>query len=177
MKPAFRLYPDERPWWSFNDYSAVLDVMRERKRARVLEFGPGSSTLALIEGGATRIDTCEDNPEWAAIYEERLVAAYPRVVTLHRYTWKAALTIKAIDRERFDMALIDGPLGLTRRMSVIRYAVARCQAVLVPTEDSEGDFLRRFVAHVAKQDPAWLLSFRETGPLAGGFAILERRPA
>jgi hypothetical protein len=168
----FELYPVERHWWSFNDYRAVLDTMRALKPSRVLEFGPGSSTLALIEGGATHIDTCEDDPDWAGVYEERLQAKYPEVVTLHRYAWHEPLAIKAIDAQTYDLALIDGPLGTNRRPAVVAYCLDRCRAVLAPTEDGNPGFrleLRRIA-----EARGLTLEIRETGPLSGGFALLTQ---
>lgn len=171
----FELYPEERHWWSMNDYRAVLDTMRQLKPARVLEFGPGSSTLALIEGGASHVDTLEDDPDWATTYEERLQAKYPAIVTLHRYAWSDPLSIPSIDGETYDLALIDGPLGTNRRPAVVAYCLDRCAAVLAPTEDGNPGFrleLRRIA-----EARGLALEIRETGPLSGGFALLAAQPA
>lgn len=180
MKPPFRLYPEERHWWSFNDYGAVLDAMAKlteagRPIARVLEFGPGSSTLALIEGGATTIDSCEDDPAWAKTYEERLQAEYPSIVKIRRYTWAEPLTVPHVDSQRYHLALIDGPLGSDRRVDVMRYCLARCESVLLPTEDRNR---RVREAIVAIADELGLVAdIWDTGPLSGGFALLTRPDA
>jgi hypothetical protein len=172
---SFKLYPEERHWWSFADYAAVLETMQQRQPARVLEFGPGSSTLALIEGGAQRIDTCEDAADWAKVYEERLQGKYPDVVRLHRYTWADPLAIPAIDGATYDLALIDGPLGTDRRAAVVRYCLDRCAAVLVPTEDRNRSF--RQTLQAIADERGWDLAIRETGPLSGGFALFTPRAA
>lgn len=170
----FALYPVEQHWWSFSDYRAVRDTVARLQATRVLEFGPGSSTLALMEGGATRIDTCEDAPDWAEVYEGRLQAKYREVVRLHRYTWADPLTIPGIDEQTYDLALVDGPLGTGRRPVVVEYCMARCAAVLVPTEDSKGAAgLRPFLREAAARR-GWSIAFEETGPLSGGFALLQR---
>lgn len=181
---AFRLYPEERHWWSFNDYGAVLDVMARLKAAgksvaRVLEFGPGSSTLALIEGGAEHIDSCEDNPDWAQVYEERLAGMFPTIewpasVAIRRYDWSDPVHIPAIDGHRYDFALIDGPRGSDRRHIATRYALERCDAVLVPTEDANPRLRERLIAMAGELNLD--IDIRETGPLSGGFALLTRRP-
>jgi hypothetical protein len=171
----FALYPEERHWWSFNDHRAVLDTMRELRPARVLEFGPGSSTLALIEGGAAHIDTCEDDPDWASVYEERLQGKYPDVVTIRRYTWAEPLFIQAIDEQTYDLALIDGPLGTNRRPAVVEYCLDRCRAVLAPTEDGNPAFRPAIIAIAAARGLE--VTIRETGPLSGGFALLRRKAA
>lgn len=172
MRGPFALYPEERHWWSFNDYGAVLETMRELTPARVLEFGPGSSTLALIEGGATHIDTCEDAADWAEVYEERLVRRYPDIVQLHRYLWSDPITIPALDGQRYDLALVDGPRGVDRRAAAVRYALDRSQAVLVPTEDQISRF--RNALHAMAHERGLALVIRETGPLSGGFALFTR---
>lgn len=175
MSSEFRLYPEERHWWSFSDYRAVLETMRALQPKRVLEFGPGSSTLALIEGGAERVDTCEDDPEWAEVYEDRLQRKFPDVVRLYRYVWADPLAIPAIDGDRYDLALIDGPRDTMSRLAVVRYALERCAAVLVPAELESEDFLPALRAIAAER--GWDLSVRETGPLAGGFALFAPKAA
>lgn len=171
----FRLYPEERHWWSMADYGAVLDVMHRLKPARVLEFGPGSSTLALVEGGAAHIDCCEDDPGWAQVYEERLTRRFPEIVHLHRYTWQEQLAIPAIDGETYDLALIDGPLGTDRRPAVVAYCLDRCRAVLAPTEDGNPEFRPALLAIAAARGLD--IEIRETGPLSGGFALLRHSPS
>jgi hypothetical protein len=176
MSSEFRLYPEERHWWSFNDYRAVLETMRERQPKRVLEFGPGSSTLALIEGGAARIDTCEDAADWAEVYEDRLQRKFPDVVRVHRYVWADPLSIPAIDGDRYDLALIDGPRGANLRHAVVRYCLDRCTAVLVPTEDSIDRAFRPFLLRLAAERGV-AIAIRETGPHSVGFALFTPRTA
>ncbi len=159
------------------DYGAVMDVMLRLKPKRVLEFGPGSSTLALIEGGATKIDTCEDDPSWFDVYHDRLHGVYPDVVTLVPYTWADPLTVPALNRRRYDLALVDGPYTSVKRPPVIEYALRRAAAVLVPTEDDgrrATSMLRPIIAELATKYARTVEIF-ETGPLSGGFALLTLR--
>src|SRR3954468_3676950 len=102
QQAGFALYPEELRWWSFNDYGAVLQVMQRLGPRRVLEFGPGSSTLALIEGGATHIDSCEDDPVWFNTYTVRLQKKCPRIVTLRPYTWSDPVTVPGVDDKVYD---------------------------------------------------------------------------
>lgn len=169
----FALYPEEKHWWSFNDYGAVLDVVRARSAKRVLEFGPGSSTLALVEGGATTIDTCEDDPKWLDVYRRRLGMKFPGIVEVRAYTWAAPLTIATVDHERYDLALIDGPHDTPRRPVVLEYCLQRCRAVLIPTEDHKVSSppLR---PHIARLGDVYRASVEivETGALSGAFALM-----
>jgi hypothetical protein len=167
----FKLYPEEKHWWSFLDYKAVLDLVQEHQAQRVLEFGPGSSTLSLIEGGAVHVDTCEDDPDWADVYDQRLVALFPELVHLHRYTWSATrLTIPALKDSRYDLALIDGPRESTRRTSALNFALDRCPVVVLA--DMSPPLWKRVEALVTKGK--YTVERRETGPLAGTFTILRR---
>jgi hypothetical protein len=174
--PPFALYPEERHWWSFNDYGFVLDVVTRLQAKTILEFGPGSSTLALIEGGATRIDTFEDSDEWYDVYRQRLEALFPDAVHLHRYTWTDPLTIareSLIDRP-YDLAVIDGPHGTLNRPTVIRWCIDHAKAILAPTEEmayGTGALRPHFEAIVAAS--GWTLEYFETGPLSGAFALLR----
>lgn len=172
-RPPFALYPEERHWWSFNDYGAVLGVVEQLRPRTVLEFGPGSSTLALLEGGAEHILACEDNPIWFNVYKERLVGRFPGRVNFAPYQWADPITIPDVDDLRFDLALIDGPLGTEHRPPVIAYCLARCRAVLVPTEDHKPGYghLRGHIRELAQrfgQQIDWI----ESGLLSGAFALM-----
>lgn len=171
----FRLYPEERRWWSFADYGAVLDVMAEVKPHRVLEFGPGSSTLALIEGGARWIDCCEDDPDWAEVYEKRLAGVY-RNVQIRRYDWSDPVCVPEIPSyARFDFALIDGPRATPRRPAVIRYCLDRCAVVMVPREDHNSRGLCADIEAIA-EERGLPVEIIHSGPLSGSFAILRPGP-
>jgi hypothetical protein len=173
-KLPFRLYPEEQRWWSAQDYQAVLDAMKQTGARRCIEFGPGSSTLALVEGGAETVDTCEDSPDWADVYRTRLADRFPEQVRLHLYAWPlgSPLSIEGLDAQRWDLALIDGPLGTERRPDVLRYCLARCRWVLMPTEDHHSaPWLRPRIAEIA-QAAGVPVDVRETGPLSGGFALV-----
>lgn len=172
---TFRLYPEERHWCSFADYGAILDIVERLRPRTVLEFGPGSSTLALIEGGAEAIDACEDDPRWFAAYRERL-AEFP-AVAMQAYNWHDPIRIPQLDGRRYDLALIDGPKQTERRAPAIEYALQRSAAVLVPTEEWRGfgprpDLgLRGVVAALASQYGR-AVEIMETGPLAGAYALM-----
>lgn len=166
---TFAFYPEEAAWWSFADYGAVLSVVRRIQPATVLEFGPGSSTLALVEGGAAEIDTCEDAPDWAAVYRERLQGRFPSVVRLVEYTWSDPLSIPACDGRRYDMALIDGPYTTPKRPPAIAYALARCKYVMVCNEDYKARGLRADVRALAGDRRIEII---ESGPLAGSFSLV-----
>lgn len=167
---TFALYQEERHYWSFADYGTVVDVVRKLYARSVLEFGPGSSTLALIEGGASTIYTLEDDPVWTPPARDRL-ANHWQVARLIAYTWSDPLVVEQVDRE-FDLALIDGPADTTRRPACIEYALARCRAVLVALECAQGDtFLRDACIRLAEKHGR-AIEIMETGPLAGAFALL-----
>lgn len=178
VRPSTR-YPDHeaRHWWSRNDHDHVVTVVRALAARRVLEFGPGWSTLSLIEGGATHIDSCEDQPDWSQVHEDRLAGAFPAIVHIHRFVQADPLAIPGIDAaiaavggRAYDLALIDGPLGTNARPPAIRYAMARCAAVLAPTEDGNRTFRGQLRAIAA--GAGWDIAITDTGPLSGGFALL-----
>lgn len=169
----FALYPAEKHWWSYADYGAVLGTVRALAPRTVLEFGPGSSTLALVEGGARSIDALEDDPIWLEVHRGRLGRKFAGLVELHAYTWADPLTIPKIDDRRYDLALIDGPHDTPRRPAVLEYCLRRAAAVLIPTEDHKvaSPPLRPAIAALADRYRA-SLEIRATGPLSGAFALL-----
>lgn len=152
------------------DYGAVLGVMSRLQAKTALEFGPGSSTLALIEGGATRVDSCEDVRGWADVYRLRLERAYDPV-TIRGYVWSDPVSVDGL-LPRYDLALIDGPHGTGRRGAVIEYCLAKCDAVLVPTEDQSDPGLRQVIIGLAAKHGR-PIELMETGPLSGGFALIQ----
>jgi len=170
--PPFKLLKEDAHWFSLQDYGAVLGVMAAIRPQSVLEFGPGPSTLALVEGGATSIDTCEDVEDWARVWDERLVKRFPGVVRQHRYTWPegAPLSIRAVDGKRFDMCLIDGPRS-DRRADVLRYCLPRCSWILMPTEEEISHRLRPLIVEIAEK-AGRAVRITETGPRSGAFALI-----
>lgn len=169
----FVFYPEAKHWWSLADYGAVLGTVRALEARTVLEFGPGSSTLALVEGGATKIDTCEDDPKWLEVHRSRLGRKFGGVVEVHAYTWRDPLEIPALEGRRYDMALIDGPHDTPRRPAVLEYCLQRAAAVLIPTEDHKvaSPPLRPSIERLAGVYRA-SLEIVETGALSGAFALL-----
>lgn len=157
------------------DHRVVMDVMARLKPKRVLEFGPGSSTLALIEGGAEVVDCAEDDPVWFATYCKRLEDVPPGkgIVHMRAYNWSPLPRIPGVDDKRYDLALIDGPLETERRAAVLVYAMERCTHVLVPLECAKGETLMRETvtrfAGLYQRPVEWI---EDTGPLAGAFALV-----
>lgn len=126
----FRLFPADYSWWKFEDYESLLTAAERFRPRRVLEFGPGGSTLALVEGGATSIDSCEDDAKWLETYSQRIGAAHGGIVRFHAFVNGDPVSIPALDGARFDLAFIDGPKQTPTRLPAIRYAQAHADVVL-----------------------------------------------
>lgn len=176
MSRKFKLYPKEVRWCSFGDYGAILDITARLEARTVVEFGPGSSTLALIEGGATGIVCCEDNPDWFRVYHERLERKFQGVVSMLAYTWSDPLVIPELEGRRFDMALIDGPHGTLNRPAVVEWCVSRADVVVVPTEDVAygRSALRPHISRIAEAAGRPVEWMDAPGSLAGCYAVLGR---
>jgi hypothetical protein len=163
------LYPKHGArWWSRADHDTVVAFTKRIRPRRVLEFGPGTSTLSLFEGGAERVDACEDDRAWFETWQRRL-SGYP--VVFHAYQWLDPLSIPGLDGERFDLALIDGPRITERRPAVVRYCLERCAQVLLPLESIGTDLLVRCVLNEL-EPRCQAVEFKVSGPLAGTFALL-----
>lgn len=122
----FTLYPQEARWWSFADYGALLDIVVRLRPRTVLEFGPGSSTLAIVEGGAQRVECYEDDPKWIAAHAPRF-AGLP--IVLRHYTHADPIVLSEMGDRRFDFGFVDGPRETDTRGVEIAYALARCAAI------------------------------------------------
>lgn len=125
---TFKLFPTDYSWWTMADYGSLLDVVERFKPRRVLEFGPGGSTLALIEGGAERVDSCENDPDWRQVYQTRIGKAHPEL-RVHAFTPADPLIIPALTGQRWDFGFVDGPRQTPTRKPAIDYALAHCDVV------------------------------------------------
>lgn len=170
------LYPAEGAhWWSEADYNHVREVTRRLAAKRVLEFGPGTSTLSLVDGGAQHIDACEDDPHWFEVHTERLAVRYPDIIHMRPYRWRPVPCILGVDGQRYDLGLIDGPAMTEHRAAVMVYAMAHCQRVLVPLEETPeetGQGFMRGIVHRFARLFGRSVEVTDTGPLAGSFALI-----
>lgn len=122
------LYPAEgASWWSRADHDNLLEGLARFKPQRVLEFGPGASTLTLIEGGAAQVETYEDDPDWAALYRERLAKQFPQIVTVHYYLRGR---VPDVGGKLFDLAFVDGPKHSGTRLPYLACARQAAKVVL-----------------------------------------------
>ena len=122
----FRLFPETQRWWSFGDYAALLALVERFKPRTVLEFGPGFSTLALVEGGAESVLAYEDDPRWLAAHRKRY-AGLP--VDLRAYRHADPIVLPELDGRRFDFGFVEGPRNTETRPASIRFALARCLVI------------------------------------------------
>lgn len=101
----FKLYKEQKHTFSFIDYGMLLKEAAGVKSA--LEFGPGISTLALIEAGVEKIVTLEHDPKWfdAAVAQFK---DYPQVSVR---TYKDEPVVEADVEGEFDIAFVDSPKG------------------------------------------------------------------
>jgi hypothetical protein len=108
----FKLYTVEQDCLPFRDYAALLKEFQGVKTA--LEFGPGVSTLALIEAGVEKIVTLEHLAEW---YDKALekFKDYPQV-TVARYADEPSIAAAEVAFQDFDIAFVDSPKGFTHEV-------------------------------------------------------------
>lgn len=159
-------------FWGEGDQATVLAVMTKLQPGRVLEFGPGFSTLALLDGGARHIDCCEDTTDWRDVWKERL-RAYNDRLRFVDYAWSDPISVPELIGDSYDLALVDAPFDTTIRRPVIEYCLDHSAAVLVPLEVMHGDGLRWLVTELA-ETRGLQLELIESGPVAGAFGLLTR---
>lgn len=178
----FALYSEERRIFSFDDYGALLEECRRLGARSALEFGPGVSTLALIEAGLDRIDTCEYQDRWLTLAAEAF-RLHPQV-TARRYVNDPAVEVEGLpEGQRFDVAFVDSPLGLPsrnalelpgqegcNRLNTALFALARAPVVLLhdARRPGESGTLARLAA---AGHGVTMIETRK------GIARIERRPA
>jgi hypothetical protein len=109
---VYKLYKKERSTLHFADYGEIMSAVAGMKS--VLEFGPGLTTLALIEAGVPKIVSLESDPEWLEKQREEL-KAYPQV-ELHSFEDEVPVRINA-ELGKFDLALVDSPAGFSHKVT------------------------------------------------------------
>jgi len=112
----FKLYTKELATFRFSDYALLMQQVKDLEAKTCLEFGPGISTLALIESGLERVVTLEHDPEWLDANIERF-KDYPQV-EVRRYQ-DEPIVLADVD-EDFDMAFVDSPKGYVHPMKNVR---------------------------------------------------------
>lgn len=148
----FKLYSQEHRIFEFVDYAVLMDECRRVKARSVLEFGPGSSTMAFIEAGCDRVVTCEYQDRWLNAAVEKL-KSYPQV-SVHRFVNKLDVEVHGVSRNDFDLAFVDSPLGAEARsyvaldgqegcsrLNTLLYAIDRAPVVLFHDAKREGEQL------------------------------------
>jgi hypothetical protein len=91
------------------DHELLVEI--GKGATKVLEFGPGYSTLAFIEAGVSEIVGLEHDPKWNEKQKERF-KEFPSV-TVDWY-WNEAPVARVPDWVRgheFDLAFVDSPKG------------------------------------------------------------------
>lgn len=123
----------------------AADAMARNLRT-ILEFGPGVSTFAFLNAGASKILSLEYNQEWVHKYI-KVFETQPNV-NVHHYKNTAYLNIKEANDQKFDAAFIDSPTGgMYRKFSRINsalYASARTEILYI--HDAERPAEQRTVA-------------------------------
>lgn len=146
----FQLYREQHRIFEFDDYGALVAECRRVKARSILEFGPGISTLALIESGAERIATCEYQDRWL-VQAGELLKAHPHV-SVHRYWNEVPVRVDGLTRKSFDLAFVDSPLGTPsrgavrhpgeeecNRLNTVLYALDCAPVVLIHDAKREGE--------------------------------------
>lgn len=86
------------------DYDIILEYAHGKESA--LEFGPGASTLALVEAGVLEIHSYEYQMPYLSAAQSRF-APYPHV-KIRRFDNVAEIDIPA---DEYDIAVVDSPIA------------------------------------------------------------------
>jgi len=106
----FKLYRVEKSVFTFDDYGALLKEAERIGARKVLEFGPGNSTLAWVEEGCTEITTLEHQRQWLQVARQKL--GHYRNVNIMAYQNKPVIEIPELNGKHFDLIFVDSPVGI-----------------------------------------------------------------
>lgn len=155
ISDMFELYTEEKKIFMFEDYAVLKKYARNKKKA--LEFGPGISTLALIEAGVKDIHTCEYKEEYYLQAKDRF-SSYPQV-HVHRYKNLPRIAGPQFQEPTsdsvsafFDIGFVDSPIGSVKhgweklpgqekhaRLNTLHYAVTHCSVVVLHDAKRPGE--------------------------------------
>ena len=142
---ADELFRDDYPWWTRRDDRALLKIMEITRPKTVLEFGPGVSTATLIDGGAERIDSYEENEEWFDKSKEML-SPFSQV-TIRLYVRRYPLFLPEA-QPQYDLCFVDGSRWVEERWPEIEYA--NQHAPMVACHDYEYEAMRHITGELFK---------------------------
>jgi len=107
---AFDLYKNERRTFPYEDYGQLIDEVQVSGAKTAIEFGPGISTLALIESGLEEIVTCEHDQNWIDCYQRQY--AKHKQVKFYKFKNEPEVVILDLDPDKqFDFGFVDTPKG------------------------------------------------------------------
>lgn len=145
------LYPET--WATIlprEDYDAIIRYATGAQAA--LEFGPGLTTLALIEAGVPYIESFEHERKWRTRAAARINPHVPLGCSwrLRRYDARSTDIPLPHMRRVYDLGIVDAPQGGANwvgppegagfsRLHTLRYALANCRRVLLHDADREGE--------------------------------------
>ena len=118
---------------SDEEYMFLAEYVKERGYATCLEFGPGVSTWALLDGGCEVIVTLEYENNWLARAFE-VFGSVPEV-EVHGFENVPEIDVPSVNGLRFDMAFVDSPSFLTckhlNRLNTCEFAAKHTDAILL----------------------------------------------
>lgn len=147
------------------EYRFLQEFCRANNIRRVLEFGPGVSTLAFLKVGCVVV-SIENNKKCFLEIERALSTEN---CTLLLGTAPGIMNHAAIAGERFDLAFVDGPpaKGPLPRLNSVQAAM--CHAPIVLLHDANRSGETRTIYEVTKHE-GWRM---EAYPSDRGIAILR----
>jgi predicted O-methyltransferase YrrM len=95
------------PWLTEGAIAFLERYLEEHPRAKILEFGGGSSTMWFAKKDVS-ITTVEHNPAWYRAIEDRLAVEGRRNVHLILKSTPYYTTCDQLPRDSFDLVLVDG---------------------------------------------------------------------
>jgi hypothetical protein len=98
--------------FSAHDNTMLVAEVRRIGAKTALEFGPGASTLALVDAGLEKIVTLEHDPDWLATQADKFKDLSQ--VRVARYVDDPIVT--ADENGEFDIAFVDSPQGFHYRI-------------------------------------------------------------
>jgi len=120
-----------------SEHDLLAEDARKLHLRKILEFGPGVSTLAFIQAGANTITSLEYNPEWVAKYADKF--SIYRQVRVLLFENTPHISVPETDDERYDACFVDSPTGgmfkKFSRINAALYAAAHTNRIYLHDVD------------------------------------------
>jgi predicted O-methyltransferase YrrM len=120
------------------NFDFLRKFIKQNSIKSVLEFGPGTSTLCFLACGCD-VDTCECKESYFHQYKNEFRGNTK--INVHVYDDVDNVSVPSLEKDRYDMAFIDGPVGRARlsRLNTLLFSASKTDIIMLHDAARKGE--------------------------------------